>query len=258
MWQITMLKDDELGVFFICFKEKTAIEKSIDSFRKLYPNSPIYLSSDGGFDYSYLNDEITNCVLDKEQTVGITKDIENMIQTGQFPILNLFMAATQYLQRLEKAVRYCNTRYILLMEPDVFVRGKLNLLDIPLVGPKPNQMPDIVRRYILNCGGKDNVAWGAAAGVMQSEAFLKIFNDLKNNQYKILEWLLIDPRIACYDYLLTFIFSVYGFDYEENPDLIECNRNPNWGNTHHPLIHQYYENYISQNGETGKHHEKTT
>lgn len=248
----------ELGVFYICYKEKTAIEKSIESFRQFYPDSPIYLSSDGGFDYSYLNDEITKCVLDVEQTVGVTKDIEKMIQTNQFPIIRLFMASMQYLHRLEKAVDYCDTDYMLLMEPDVFVRGKLNLLDIPLVGPKPNQMPDGVRKYIIDAGGVDNRCWGAAAGVMQSKVFKEIFNDLKNNQHKVLEWLYMDPRISCYDYLLTFMFSVYGFKYEENPDLIECNRNPNWKQTNHPLIHQYYENYISKNGETGKHHAKTT
>lgn len=248
------MNKNNLGAFFICYKEKTAIEKSIESFRKIYPDAPIYLSSDGGFDYSYMNDEKTKCILDIEQTVGVTKDIEKMIQTNEFPVIRLFMASMQYLERLNKAIDYCKTEYILLMEPDVFVRGKLNLLDIPLVGPKPNLMPDFVRKYIVDSGGIDNKCWGAAAGVMQTKIFKQIFDDLRINQHKMLEWLYLDPRIACYDYLLTFIFSIYGFKYEENPDLVECNRNPNWRQTNHPLIHQYYENYISKNGETGKHH----
>ena len=93
---------------------------------------------------------------------------------------------------------------------------------------------------------------------MQTKAFNVIYDDLINNQHKMLEWLYMDPRMACYDYLLTFIFSMYGFKYEENPDLTECNRNPNWKTSNHPLLHQYYENYTSSKGDTGKHHEKFT
>jgi hypothetical protein len=164
------------------------------------------------------------------------------------------MASMQFLRRLKFAVDYCKTDYLLLMEPDVFVRGKLTMPDFELVGPKPNLMPDIVREYIIKSGGKDNAAWGAAAGIMECEAFNTIYEDLHVNQHKMLNWLYLDPRIACYDYLLTFIFSMYGYRYEPNPDLTECLRNPNWRESGHPLLHQYYENYISENGETGKHH----
>jgi len=245
-----------LGVFYICYKEKTAIEKSIASFRQFYPDSPIYLSSDGGYNYGYLeaNDKFIKTSLDPEQTVGITKDIEKMIATQKFDIVNLFMASIEYLKRLKKAVDYCGTEYMLLMEPDVFVRGKLNLVDIPLVGPKPNVMPQHIQQYFVDNGGMNNVAWGAASGVMKTWQFNMIYNDLINKQHKMLEYLYLDPRIACYDYLLTFLFSIYGYEYAENPDLTECGRNPNWQTSGHPLIHQYYENYVSGSGDTGKHH----
>ena len=36
-----------LGAFYICFKERTAIEKSIASFKNFYPDAPLYLTSDG-------------------------------------------------------------------------------------------------------------------------------------------------------------------------------------------------------------------
>jgi len=247
-----------LGAFFVCFKEKNAIEKSIESFKTHYPDSPLYLTSDGGYDYSYLENQYENikCVLDEEMTVGVTKDIEKMIASNRFPIVSLFMAAMQFLIRLKRGVDFCNTDYILLMEPDVFVRGKLNLSEYELVGPKPNVIPEYVQNYIIKNGGYNNVAWGAAAGVMQTKAFNIIYNDLINNQHKMLEWLYLDPRIACYDYLLMFIFSMYGFRYEENPDLTECNRNSNWKTSDHTLLHQYYENYTSKNGDTGKHHAK--
>ena len=141
-----------LGAFFVCFKEKNAIEKSIESFKTHYPDSPLYLTSDGGYDYSYLENQYENikCVLDEEMTVGVTKDIEKMIASNRFPIVSLFMAAMQFLIRLKRGVDFCNTDYILLMEPDVFVRGKLNLSEYELVGPKPNVIPEYVQNYIIH------------------------------------------------------------------------------------------------------------
>ena len=167
----------DLGAFYICFKEKTAIEKSIASFKEFYPDAPLYLTSDGGYDYSYLESNYTNvkCVLDKEMTVGVTKDIEKMVAANSFPIVQLFMASMQFLRRLKAGVDYCKTKYILLMEPDVFVRGPLNLTEYELVGPKPNPMPQPVQQYIIDQGGHNNVAWGAAAGVMQTKAFNIIY-----------------------------------------------------------------------------------
>jgi hypothetical protein len=245
-----------LGSFYICFKERNAIEKSIASFKKFYPDAPMYLTSDGGYDYSYLEKQYKNmkCVLDKEMTVGITKDIEKMIATNSFPIVSLFMAAMQFVIRLKKAIDFCKTDYIFLMEPDVFVRGEMSLTDYDFVGAKPNPMPPQIQKYITDNGGYNNVAWGGAAGIIKTESYNVIYNDLIDNQHKMLEWLYMDPRIACYDYLLTFLFSIYGFRYEDNPELTECNRNPNWRTSNHPLLHQYYENYTSDNGDTGKHH----
>jgi len=245
-----------LGAFYICYKEKDAVEKSIASFKKFYPDSPLYLTSDGGYDYGYLESQYTNitCVLDTEQTVGVTKNIEKMIAEKRFDIVGLFMASMQFLKRLKLAVDFCDTDYMLLMEPDVFVRGLLTLTNADLVGPKPNPMPEAVQKFIIDNGGRNNEAWGASAGVMKVSSFNAVYTDLIENQHKMLRWLYLDPRIACYDYLLTFIFSMYGFSYKENPDLIECLRNPEWETTHHPLLHQYYANYTSSTGDAGKHH----
>lgn len=253
-----MIISKTLGAFYICFKERTAIEKSLASFKQFYPDAPVYLTSDGGYDYSYLESQYSRmkCVLDPEMTVGITKDIEAMTAKGQYPLVPLFMAAMQFLMRLKRGVDFCQTDYLLLMEPDVFVRGPLTIPQYELVGPTPNVMPDAVQEFIRQRGGRTNGRFGAAAGVMQTEAFLHIYDDLIQNQHKMLECLCLDPRIACYDYLLTFVFSLYGFRYEENPDLTECNRNPNWRTSGHPLLHQYYDNYISTGDDTGKHHEQ--
>jgi hypothetical protein len=49
-----------LGFFFSCFNENKAVEYSLSELVKHYPDSPIYLVSDGGNDFSYLESEYKN------------------------------------------------------------------------------------------------------------------------------------------------------------------------------------------------------
>lgn len=246
-----------LGVFYICFKERTAIEKSIESFKLHHPDGPIYLSSDGGYDYSYLEQKFDKlkCSLDPEQTVGVTAKIEEMMRKQEYPLVPLYMAAMEYLRRINLAIDYCKTDYILTMEPDVFIRGPLTCPQDPIhgIGPKENALPDYMQKYIVDHGGYNNVLFGPVAGIIKSEALVTAYNDLREKPWKMLEWLLMDPRLPCYDFLLCFTLSMYGYRYEPNPELVECLRNPNWKNTNHPLVHQYYENYGASPDEEGKH-----
>ena len=44
----------DFGVFYTCYKEKEAVEYSLATLFSVYPECPVYLVSDGGHDYSYL------------------------------------------------------------------------------------------------------------------------------------------------------------------------------------------------------------
>jgi len=246
---------DELGVFFICFKERIAIENFFEVFRGIYPTAPVYLSSDGGHDYKYLEEKYDNimCVLDEEKTVGVTAHIEKMIKSGDYDIVNLFMASIEYLKRVKLAFDYCKTDYMLLAEPDVLVRGKMTMPTVDCVGPKPNPMPRHIQQYIIDNGGINNVAWGASAGIIKRESFMKIYNNIINNQHKMLQYLYMDPRMACYDYLFCFLLSIHGLRYDPNPELTECGRNPDWKLSRHPLLHQYMEKYSKDGDNYNKH-----
>ena len=57
----------KLGFFYSCYKEKKAINNSIKELRKYYPDSPIYLVSDGGADYSYLTKQYKNIFVSLEE-----------------------------------------------------------------------------------------------------------------------------------------------------------------------------------------------
>jgi hypothetical protein len=49
--------------------------------------------------------------------------------------------------------------------------------------------------------------------------------------------------IYAHDLLLPLVFALVGEEETFNPDIVECNRNPEWKNTTHPLVHQFKEFY---------------
>ena len=125
----------DLGVFYICYKEQAAIEFSLKKFRQFYPENPIYLVSDNGLDFSYLKENFGNIETIKETTevVGIARDVDQYIRENSGDI-DLFMGiCLEFLRRLKNGCDFCNTEYMVLMEPDVLVRGELHPFKSDLV-----------------------------------------------------------------------------------------------------------------------------
>ena len=235
----------DLGVFYICYKEQAAVEYSLKEFRKFYPKNSIYLVSDNGLDFSYLKEKFGNIETTKEtmEVVGIARDVDQYIREHSGDI-DLFMGISlEFLRRLKNACDFCKTEYMILMEPDVLVRGELHPFDADLVGPTVNIMPKIIQEYIIMNGGKNNGTWGPVGGMMKTSSFYEVYDKLMNDLDKFSEGLKLDPRMICYDYLLAFLFSLFGYTYTDNPDQTECIRNSNWKNSGHPLLHQYRELY---------------
>ena len=49
---------ESIGFIYNClFKQKRAFEHSVEAIREVYPDAKIYAVSDGGLDYSYMEDE---------------------------------------------------------------------------------------------------------------------------------------------------------------------------------------------------------
>lgn len=237
----------DLGVFFICYKEQSAVEFSLTKFREIYSNNPIYLVSDNGNDFSYLKDTIGNIetTVEDMEVVGVAKNLDKSIKENTVDFELFFDLSMEFLRRLKNGCDFCKTEYMLLMEPDVLVRDKLNPFDADLVGPTVNVMPTTIQEYVIMNGGKNNATWGPAGGLMKTESFYSVYEKILNDPEKLKWGLKMDPRIVCYDYLLSFLFSIFGYTYTDNPDQTECLRNPDWRISGHPLLHQYREFYSS-------------
>ena len=71
----------------------------------------------------------------------------------------------------------------------------------------------------------------------------------------IRDLLLSDIRFGIADDVwLPVLFGACGYKQENNPEATECNRNSNWRNSAHPLIHEYREMYPKAGSEdVGRH-----
>lgn len=233
-----------LGVLVTCYNEIRALEFSLDMFRKIYPRCKIYLtteSSTTNFDsLLYLNNIKINHV---EDTMYIYKQVtdENFLEP-HFQEKILFATRT-FLHRLKQAIEYCESDYLLLMDPDTLVRGRLYFPEgAKLLGSRVNWGLPMALRTILTQtpGAIDINCWGATPAIIHCETFLKSYDYVMEKDPTFL------PRIAktfhaifAHDVILPILFALQGEREIFNPDIIECNRSPDWMHSNNPLVHQF-------------------
>ena len=221
-----------LGFFYTVFNEKRAVDYSISKLRVHYPDSKVYLVSDGGLDFSYLEDKFDN----------IKTSLEEDTQSSTFKITggtdgtggnfreenhqkNIKKCVYTLLDRIERSISYCNNPdWMVMCDPDCLIRGQLNF---------PEGAIPISR-------------WGASPCVFEVNTFLKALKkfreldkeknilDLFTNQFYALH---------AHDVLFPTLFALVGEEEEFNPDIIECMRDPQWKQKSNPLVHQFREYY---------------
>ena len=119
---------ESIGFIYNClFKQKRAFEHSVEAIREVYPDAKIYAVSDGGLDYSYMEDENFKFSME-EDTVSDLKKVggENFLNDECQMYIKRGMAAT--LDRLERGIEYCgNPEWICMTEPDAVSYTHLTL-----------------------------------------------------------------------------------------------------------------------------------
>jgi len=236
-----------IGFFFSCYTENEAVENSIDELRKHYPNNPIYLISDGGSDFTYLKDRHENLEVSiEEDTMSNTFKVTN--QNWREPIHQETIKIATYavLNRLERAINYCKSDYILMMDPDTLVRGTLNIpKGVKLLGSRVNKgLPQGLKDVLAGVDGAKIInCWGATPAIFDTKTFIKSWENIKKNP-KIMDLFLNEfYAIYAHDVLLPLVFALVGEEETFNPDIVECNRNSNWINSEKPLVHQFKKYY---------------
>jgi len=162
-----------------------------------------------------------------------------------------------FLERLKRAIDYSNKEFLLVMEPDVLVRGKISNPDKhKLLGSRVNiGMSDQIREIVRGYPGSIDVnTWGITPAIFECSSFLKIYDIIKNDPELLKKLCYADRRFSNYDFMFAILFALIGIPESINPEIVECFRNPSWETTWHPLIHQYRAKYpLSTEGYDGTH-----
>lgn len=247
------------GVFYTCFTEKKAVDYSLEVLKTIYPDVKIYLVSDGGcsFDdlkikYSHLETKLEE---DTRSFIPFLKDeVDYKSIETQNKIKNSII---KFLQRVSDAIDYCQEEYLLIMEPDVLVRGKIsNSNNSVFLGSRVNEgLSDELKNILYHTEGAIQINnWGATPAIFRCDEFKLAYKKLLSTPSLLDSLCLSESRLANYDVLLGVLFALIGIEETNNPEIIECFRNSNWENTSHPLVHQYRAKYPTYNeGYTGTH-----
>jgi hypothetical protein len=232
------------GVLVTCYNEVRAVEYSLKSFREIYPTTKIYLTTESKTsDYSNLLKLNHISINHVEDTMYFIPKIthENFLEYHfQEKIL---VATNAFLNRVKQAIEYCQSDYLLLMDPDTLVRGELSFPDgAKLLGSRINVgLPWTLRKILQETSGAIDIdCWGATPAIIHCETFLKSHKYVMEQDPTFL------PRIAktfyaifAHDVILPILFALQGEQEVFNSEIVECNRNPYWQKTSHPLVHQF-------------------
>lgn len=237
----------KLGFFYSCYKEKAAINNSIKELRKHYPDSPIYLVSDGGLDYSYLTKQYKNIFVSlEEDTMSDTFKVTDKNFREPIHQKAIIKSTRAILNRLSRAIQYCKTDYIVMMDPDALVRGILNIPEnVKLLGSRVNSgLPGGIKNILSKIDGAKVIdCWGATPAIFEVKTFIRSLDKLTDEL--LLEFTNEFYAIYAHDVLLPLLFALVGEEETFNPDISECNRDNTWRFNNKPLLHQYKEFYMN-------------
>ena len=220
----------------------------------MYPDSKIRIFSDGGLDYSYLEDENIMFSMEEDTVSNIKKINEsNFLQEEHQKVTKKGMAAT--IDRLQRGLEFCEyPEWFCMTEPDVLIRGSISHPEnAKLLGTRLNhawymqswldgfiKMNEVISEID---GSIPIMRWGSVPVIGHTQTLLRgIDTYLKNFET-------IDKITECFhvpgtfDLFLPILFALAGEQEVFSDEYTECLRNPNWRTSSHPVLHQYREYY---------------
>src|SRR6185437_1690188 len=230
---------EKLGIFFTCFNETRAVEFALKSVNTIYRGIPIYLVSEGK-DFSYLSSQYNLHYSQEEDTMTDTFKVTNVNFKEPIHQQTIKKAALAVISRLKECIKWCDTEYILMMDPDCFVRGPLNIpQNVKLLGSRVNKgFPQAYKDVLSSIPGAVIIdEWGATPGIFHVDTFLKGCKVLEENPSMMDRFCFSFNGMYAHDVLLPTLFALVGERETFNPDIIECKRDPSWLHKPNPLVH---------------------
>ncbi len=236
-----------LSVFHQCYKQKRATAEAIKSFRNVYPKANYFLVSDSGDDFSELALEFNCSYYHDPVHLGYRDHTHNSGIYGMTKDEVLL-----WLHRFYVACQVNGTKYILMMEDDVLVRGEIDIPDdtefsgFALPGNKFQSefMNYLKSKYDV----KFNVDYYGTGGgsIFNAETFMKNYDKVTNifkSEFDFMKDNLCG-NLGWVDVWMPIYYFLSGKSYTPNLNLTEIPHNPDWQQSGHSVVHQYKKYYV--------------
>ena len=224
-----------MDAIYQCYQKNQHVEFVLENFYK-NGGDTVYLLSDAGNDFSYLKEKYKDKLIYKYNPQKTWCGINGWVSKCQ---------ALNWMIWYTKACRQLNSKYIILLEDDVYIRGNLNTIDITgeIMGPpehKWNKLNDVVQKY-LNSFDNKNIPTtfyvGCGGSIMNRQIIASgrlVY--LMNRHYDNLTSLC--DKMLFSDAMFTALFRLLGYNSVANKDYTEPWLNANWKTTNEKIIHQ--------------------
>jgi hypothetical protein len=210
--------------------------KSVNSLKKFYPDSDIFINVD------YEGDVETYSKICDENKFTFSKNNFQLGYCGDFGNVNVgrecwYKEQTfEWVRGIYEACLKTNSKYMLLLEEDDFVLDSVSILNdnfsmaihptapSPTGRMRPNNIPNEYIIYINDKGGNP-VSPGYAAGggtFFNREEFIKAWETHKDSLWNDYDYLMrVNKIIGWADYILQFIMQLDGCEIIQNNELCE-------------------------------------
>jgi hypothetical protein len=168
-----------LGAFHQTFYNREAFKFSFSQFRKHFPNSPYFILSDGGDDFSSYIDDKTFFLRSDMRNYGGGLKGEEIFKDPSNDYLWI-----DWFNRIKMACEICRTDYIMMMEDDVLITNSFVIdSDFDICGPMINKITEDAINFIESqIGRKISGFYGFGGGsILNCKTYLESFDMIIEN-----------------------------------------------------------------------------
>eukprot|EP00039_Didymoeca_costata_P024361 m.10082 g.10082 ORF g.10082 m.10082 type:complete len:402 (+) comp4198_c0_seq1:206-1411(+) len=205
--KVEKVPDSTFGFYLHVFKNPHAVVYMVDRLYRIFPDSPVYIMSDGGLDYTPL------C-----ERYGCTFKL--------CPPANDRWHPWPFMHRLWEAAVHLKTDYVIMLEPDNTIHRSIYIKpdrDAGGLSDANGRFGHPLVNYLQNMGRKvrPGFTWnytgsGLAGGsYFKTSVILDAFNDHAVNDFNFTEFQSLDSfRIFSSDFAMPLLLSAKGYNYE--------------------------------------------
>ena len=238
-----------VGFFITAHNEIRATEALLINIRNYHPSDPIYLVSDGGYNFEDLICKIGIKNISFKlgsDSLGPTFKVTDKNFTSEESQISIKNAITSFLNRIEDAIEILNVSNVVVMDPDTKIKKNIEFITGPaLLGSLVNShLPSEFNKKLEQFGGVRIERFGANPAIFRTDKFMEGLNSIRKYGDSFFDDLSsVFYGVYAYDLLIPIVLSMAGESEKLNAEIVECKRNRWWRFSTKSIIHQYRKYY---------------